>query len=653
MQNNADRPTVYLVATNSLPFYTNPTPALENLIGYLMRGARVTQIGPEVNGYIRIRTAGNRIGYVQLALLQRISGSSFEPQPREEITPNPPILEEASKQDAASVPASQEQPLNQEPAIATQADVPDPEAEPQQTEAEQDREDRISEFAENQALQLPEEEEQEDLPPTNGLTFTPGEAPTEIAEDEARTIDPAPERERLRQMDDQALEDAALPQADEEDEEVSSPLTANEPEAQDADPASSDVADSDGQDLKASGSADAPAADPVYQRILPTNQYRVVVRKLNLRSSPEISEDNIIGSLYQGDVVTKLSDSENGFSLIRGRYGVQGYVPSRYLVPYIPDSNPEPIPDSIVSTNHANYSYEQMLRDIQSLIHFFPSKASSTAIGTSVLGRKIPALVVGNPNAPQSILFQAAIHGREHMTTPLVMAQAERLLKDWETDMEYWGIPLNELLNEVKFVVVPMSNPDGVMLSQQGLDSVSDPRRQEYLLSINNGSSDFTQWKANANGVDLNRNFAGDWRPQGEGPGPAGYSGPEVWSEPESRALRNLTQSLQPLITNSYHARGEVIFWYFMQTGMQYIRDEELAAQLSELTGYASVPPGESLGSYGGYKDWFIEEFGLPGFTMEIGDSYAPLPLPESQWDQIYRDNRDVALFLLKTAYTG
>ena len=673
MQNNAENPAIYLVAVNSLPFYTNPVPTMENLVGYLTRGTRITQIGPGSDGYIRIRTAGNRIGYVQQALLRQISGPvDILPSPQE-IIPYPPILEEteaeASGTDGTAVTAAE---------IEAFAPAPDPQAEgepelspmdppqeqieaavaqaspqnigpegnlqaknPEPGESISENKDDLAEQAEDQALQLPNEEEG-DSSSSGDITFDPGEDPAEKAEDEARPSSPAEATAALAAHQEEGILEAdvnaALPE-----EGTASPEIA--------------VQDSAGEAGEATAAKEDETASledqsaPVYQNILPTNQYKVVVRKLNLRSSPEIRENNIIGTLYQGDIVTKLSDGENGFAFVRARYGIQGYASERYLVPYIPNSNPEPIPEHIVSTNHANYSYDQMLRDIQSLIHYFPAKASSTAIGTSVLGRKIPALVVGNPNAPQSVLFQSAIHGREHMTTPLVMVQAERLLKDWEADMEYWGIPLNELLNEVKFVVVPMANPDGVMLSQQGLDSVADPKRQEYLLSINDNSSDFTQWKANANGVDLNRNFGGDWRPQGEGPGPSGYSGPEVWSEPETRALRNLTQSLRPLVTNSYHARGEVIFWYFMQTGMQYIRDEELAYQLGNLTGYAVVPPNESGGSYGGYKDWFIEDYELPGFTIEIGDSLAPVPLPESQWEKIYEDNKDVALFLLKTAY--
>ena len=41
--------------------------------------------------------------------------------------------------------------------------------------------------------------------------------------------------------------------------------------------------------------------------------------------------------------------------------------------------------------------------------------------------------------------------------------------------------------------------------------------------------------------------------------------------------------------------------------------------------------------SFAGYKDWFIQNFRKPGYTVEVGMGDNPLPL--EQFDQIYRDN--------------
>ncbi len=41
--------------------------------------------------------------------------------------------------------------------------------------------------------------------------------------------------------------------------------------------------------------------------------------------------------------------------------------------------------------------------------------------------------------------------------------------------------------------------------------------------------------------------------------------------------------------------------------------------------------------SFAGYKDWFIQDYNRPGFTIEAGIGVNPLPI--SQFDEIYRDN--------------
>ena len=50
------------------------------------------------------------------------------------------------------------------------------------------------------------------------------------------------------------------------------------------------------------------------------------------------------------------------------------------------------------------------------------------------------------------------------------------------------------------------------------------------------------------------------------------------------------------------------------------------------------VTPAAS--GYAGYKDWFIQQFNRPGYTIEVGIGENPLPL--SQFEEIYRDNMGI-----------
>jgi N-acetylmuramoyl-L-alanine amidase len=58
--------------------------------------------------------------------------------------------------------------------------------------------------------------------------------------------------------------------------------------------------------------------------------------------------------------------------------------------------------------------------------------------------------------------------------------------------------------------------------------------------------------RQNADGVDLNRNFARRWRAQGR-PFGTYYPGPRPFSEPESRAVRRLVERIRPTVTVWYH----------------------------------------------------------------------------------------------------
>jgi murein peptide amidase A len=58
--------------------------------------------------------------------------------------------------------------------------------------------------------------------------------------------------------------------------------------------------------------------------------------------------------------------------------------------------------------------------------------------------------------------------------------------------------------------------------------------------------------RLNADGVDLNRNFAAAWRPLGR-PGDPQYSGPRPFSEPESRLAAAIVRTVAPRVTIWFH----------------------------------------------------------------------------------------------------
>ena len=165
-------------------------------------------------------------------------------------------------------------------------------------------------------------------------------------------------------------------------------------------------------------------------------------------------------------------------------------------------------------------------------------------VGYSVLGRPIYGVFKGGYSGGQ-VLIQAAIHAREGVTAPVVL----KMMENYSGSAGVWCLP--------------MVNPDGTELVRVGLDSVADEKKRGFVLEVNGGSEDFSLWKANINAVDLNVNFPAKWGTGTQNvtyPAPGNYIGAYPLDQPESRALHDFTLKIQPAVTLSYHAKGEVIY---------------------------------------------------------------------------------------------
>ena len=278
------------------------------------------------------------------------------------------------------------------------------------------------------------------------------------------------------------------------------------------------------------------------------------------------------------------------------------------------------------------FRYSDLLDEIEKFCRY---GVETGVVGESELKQRIPYIFVGQKNGNYMIV-QGAMHAREHITALLVVCLAKHLVKNSQ-------LPLN---GGIYFV--PMTNPDGVRLCQEGVGWVRDKQRKSNLLKINNGA-DFTLWKANADGVDLNVNFDACW---GEGAqngyfrSSSNYVGRAPFSAAETRALAEFTRRIKPLVTLSYHCKGEEIYWEFGQTSHRRYRDKRYANAIARYTGYKLVT---LQGSVGGYKDWCVDKLHIPAYTIEVGSDSFEHPFPYNQLSTIVKQNLDLPRRLLNT----
>ena len=269
----------------------------------------------------------------------------------------------------------------------------------------------------------------------------------------------------------------------------------------------------------------------------------------------------------------------------------------------------------------------------------------------TAFGRSVWAVEIGE--GERKVLYSAAHHANEWITTPVLLKFLEQLARAVQSGGTVYGVPAETIMKYTTIHAVPMVNPDGVDLVTGAIPPGSEEYEAARRLADNYPAVPFPDgWKANLLGVDLNLQYPAGWLEAREikfsqgytRPGPRDYVGRAPLSQRESLALAAYTEAVDPALVLAYHSQGSVIYWQFGEDEIPGAR--ELGEEFARVSGYAlDDTPYES--SFAGYKDWFIKTFRRPGYTIEVGMGENPLPI--RQFDEIYRDN----LGILVTAATG
>lgn len=255
--------------------------------------------------------------------------------------------------------------------------------------------------------------------------------------------------------------------------------------------------------------------------------------------------------------------------------------------------------------------------------------------------RPLRTLVIGT--GPRKVIYSASHHANEWITSYILLKFAEELAQAVASGEQIWDRSARQITDTATIYMVPMVDPDGVDLVTGAITQGNI----QYDLAQRIGQ-DFPNipfpdgWKANLLGVDLNLNYPAGWLrareikfTQGfDRPAPRDYVGRAPLNQLETQALAGYTEFIDPELVLAYHSQGKEIYWQF--GGFEVPGARELGEQFAAASGYRLTDPPPNS-SYAGYKDWFIQQFRKPGYTIEVGTGTNPLPL--SQFEQIYRDN--------------
>jgi hypothetical protein len=253
-------------------------------------------------------------------------------------------------------------------------------------------------------------------------------------------------------------------------------------------------------------------------------------------------------------------------------------------------------------------------------------------------GRSIedrPLLAVEVSSTPGDVtrpvlLLDGGMHANEVMSGEVVLDALEKLAGGGGSDPE-----IARWVETFRFFLIPQVNPDGAAIAM----------------------TEQPMWRKNARpieertvGVDLNRNFPTDGeRCNGSSPEPRArnYRGPSEASEPETRAMMGLIESLRPVAGISYHSLSEVVL---IPGGCPDGDDSQrdLLRQLGEYisegitddegrtgTYRVGTPPELLYPTDGGSMEWALRTAHMLGFVVELNSERVGQRPDYGQWRDI------------------
>lgn len=140
-------------------------------------------------------------------------------------------------------------------------------------------------------------------------------------------------------------------------------------------------------------------------------------------------------------------------------------------------------------------------------------------------------------------------HGREWLSSKILMSMLEDYAAAYRAGKPVEGYP-SRSLDEVSIWFIPMLNPDGVSIQQGDLSNLNILEKAA-VWKMNRYSKNWSRWKANAKGIDLNRQYPAGWKEvmsHETKPTYQFYKGEQPLEAAEVKALAEFTRKSIPLL---------------------------------------------------------------------------------------------------------
>lgn len=264
------------------------------------------------------------------------------------------------------------------------------------------------------------------------------------------------------------------------------------------------------------------------------------------------------------------------------------------------------------------YTYNEMLSTWIAIHKNYPVLTTIFSIGQSHENRELICIKLGK--GCDGPVMLSGVHGRERINPIVLTAICAKYCSQYYSEQAEF-----QYLNNFCIYFIPLLNPDGYELASTC--------KQKYT------------YKANARGIDLNRNFSS-----------VNFTittGSDLpFSENETKAFRNFCKSHATTGLIDFHSRGESIYYFRQALDNVYNqRQYQLAKQLSYLTGYSLNTPWEENidGISGGNSvNFYSETYHKPAITIETVSETETFPLPIYNQYKTFQTVKEVPLYFSK-----
>ena len=223
------------------------------------------------------------------------------------------------------------------------------------------------------------------------------------------------------------------------------------------------------------------------------------------------------------------------------------------------------------------------------------SVPAQKVIGKSVGSREIESYTFGS--GPTRLVFVGGIHGGYEWNGVLLAYQFIDYLRQ---NPEF--LPKN-----LAVTIIPDMNPDGIykIIGKEGQFVISD---------VPAGTNE--AGRLNAHGVDLNRNFACNWKSTGVWQNKTVSGGTAAFSEPESAAIKKFVLDNKPAALLFWHSQaGEVDGSEC--GGNELAETREITDVYAKASGYKAVLSFDGYDVSGDVTDW-LASINIPAISVEL-----------------------------------